>query len=47
MGFTSWATFTPGTKDNVMAMGDMVLFENEVNPVISVALNKGLEVTAM
>jgi hypothetical protein len=47
MGFTSWATFTPGTKDSVMVMGDMVLFEDEVNPVMSVALDKGLEVTAL
>jgi len=47
MGFTSWATFTPGTKDNVMVMGDMVLFEDEVNSVMSVALDKGLEVTAL
>jgi hypothetical protein len=47
MGFTSWATFTPGTKDNLMVMGDMVLFEDEVNPVMSVALDKGLEVTAL
>src|ERR1700741_4257795 len=38
MGFTSWATFAPGTKDSVMVMGDMVLFEDEVNPVMSVAL---------
>jgi Domain of Unknown Function (DUF1259) len=47
MGFTSWATFTPGTKDNVMVMGDMVLFEDEVNSVMTVALDKGLEVTAL
>jgi hypothetical protein len=47
MGLTSWATFAPGTKDRVMFMGDMVLFEDEVNPVMSVALNKGLEVTAL
>jgi hypothetical protein len=47
MGFTSWATFTPGTKDDVMVMGDMVLFEDEVNSVMSVALDKGLEVTAL
>jgi hypothetical protein len=47
MGFTSWATFTPGTKDGVMVMGDMVLFEDEVNSVMSVALDKGLEVTAL
>jgi hypothetical protein len=47
MGFTSWATFTPGTKDGVMVMGDMVLFEDEVNSVMSVALDKGLGVTAL
>ena len=47
MGFTSWAAFTPGMKDGVMVMGDMVLFEDEVNPVMSVALDSGLEVTAL
>ena len=47
MGLTSWAAFTPGMKDGVMVMGDMVLFEDEVNPAMSVALDKGLEVTAL
>src|SRR3981081_1954048 len=47
MGFTSWAAFTPGMKDGVMVMGDVVLFEDEVNPVMSVALDSGLEVTAL
>jgi hypothetical protein len=47
MGFTSWAAFTPGMKDRTMVMGDMVLFEDEVNPVMSAALDKGLEVTAL
>jgi Domain of Unknown Function (DUF1259) len=47
MGFTSWAAFAPGTKDDLMVMGDMVLLEDEVNPVMSVALDKGLEVTAL
>src|ERR1700676_5548457 len=47
MGLTSWAAFAPGMKDRVMVMGDMVLFEDEVNPVMSVALDKGLEVTAL
>jgi hypothetical protein len=47
MGLTSWATFTPGRKDNVMVMGDMVLFEDEVNPAMSAALDNGLEVTAL
>ena len=47
MGFTSWAAFTPGMKDRGMVMGDIVLFEDEVNPVMTVALDKGLEVTAL
>jgi Domain of Unknown Function (DUF1259) len=47
MGLTSWATFAPGMKDRVMVMGDMVLFEDEMNPVMSVALDRGLEVTAL
>jgi hypothetical protein len=47
MGFTSWAAFTPGMKDGVMVMGDMILFEDEVNPVMSAALDRGLEVTAL
>ena len=47
MGFTSWAAFTAGMKDGVMVMGDIVLFEDEVNPVMSAALDRGLEVTAL
>ena len=30
-----------------MVMGDMVLLENQVNPVMSAALEHGLEVTAL
>ena len=47
MGLTSWATFMPGGKADAMVMGDMVLFEDEVNPVMSAALEKGLAVTAL
>jgi hypothetical protein len=49
MGLTSWAAFTPGEKPDVeaMVMGDLVLFEDEVNPVMSAALEGGLEVTAL
>ena len=47
MGLTSWAAFTPAGSADVMVMGDLVLFEDEVNPVISVALDNGLEVTAL
>ena len=31
----------------LMVMGDLTLFEDEVNPVMSVALDHGLEVTAL
>ena len=45
-GLTSWAAFTPMGKDT-MVMGDTVLFEDEVNPAMSAALDAGLEVTAL
>jgi hypothetical protein len=49
MGLTSWAAFTPGEKPGVeaMVMGDLVVFEDEVNPVMSAALDNGIEVTAL
>ena len=47
MGLTSWASFTKGAKGEFMVMGDMVLFSDEVNSVMSVALDNGLEVTAL
>lgn len=47
MGLTSWAAFTPMLPSRVMVMGDLVLFEDEVNPVMSAALDSGLEVTAL
>ncbi len=47
MGLTSWAAFKKGMAEGVMVMGDLVLFEDEVNPVMSVALDNGLEVTAL
>ena len=49
MGLTSWAAFQPGEKPQVeaMVMGDLVVFEDEVNPVMSAALDNGLEVTAL
>jgi hypothetical protein len=46
MGLGTWAAFK-GTNDQAMVMGDTVLFEDEVNPVMSVALDKGLSVTAL
>ena len=47
LGLTSWAAFTPQAADKLMVMGDLVLFEDEVNPVMSAALENGLEVTAL
>ena len=46
MGLGTWAAFQ-GTNDKAMVMGDTVLFEDEVNPVMSVALDNGLSVTAL
>ena len=47
MGLTSWAAFMPGMKDNAMVMGDLVLMQDEINPVMSAALDNGLQVTAL
>ncbi len=47
MGLTSWAAFTPGKRKPCMVMGDLVLFQDEVNPVMSVAFANGLDVTAL
>src|SRR5437763_17078602 len=47
MGLGTWAAFTKGAHTEAMVMGDTVLFEDEVNPVMSVALENGLSVTAL
>ena len=47
MGLGSWAAFTPAHDGQVMMMGDTVVFEDEVNPAMSVAFDAGLEVTAL
>jgi hypothetical protein len=46
MGLTTWAAFTRSGA-HTMVMGDMCLTEDQVNPVMSVALDNGLEVTAL
>jgi hypothetical protein len=46
MGLTSWAAFRKAGGDTVV-MGDMVLVEDQVSPVMSAALDNGLEVTAL
>ncbi len=47
MGLTSWVAFRKGVEKESMVMGDLVLFEDEVNPVMTVALESGLSVTAL
>jgi len=46
LGLTSWAAFQQA-GDQILVMGDMVLLEDQVNPVMSEALTHGLEVTAL
>jgi Domain of Unknown Function (DUF1259) len=47
MGLGTWAAFAQGSHTEAMVMGDTVLFEDEVNPVMSAALDNGLSVTAL
>jgi hypothetical protein len=46
-GFGGWLAMTKGDKGNDIMMGDLVLLEDEVNPVMSALLDNGLEVTAL
>src|SRR6267143_4033138 len=46
-GFGGWLAMTKGTGGEDVMMGDLVLLEDEVNPVMSALLNNGLEVTAL
>jgi hypothetical protein len=46
LGLTAWTAFTK-TGNKVMAMGDIVMTEKQVNEVMDVALENGLEVTAL
>ena len=46
-GFGGWLAMTKGTSGNDVMMGDLVLLEDEVNPVMSALLDNGLEVTAL
>jgi hypothetical protein len=47
MGLTSWAAFMSGMKGEAMVMGDFVLMQDEVNPIMSAAFDHGLTVTAL
>jgi hypothetical protein len=46
-GFGGWVALTKGTGGTEVMMGDLVLTEDEVNPVMSAILDNGLDVTAL
>lgn len=46
-GFGGWLAFTKGDGGRDVMMGDLVLTEDEVNPVMSALLTNGLDVTAL
>jgi len=46
-GFGGWLALTKGDGGMDVMMGDLVLTEEEVNPVMSALLDNGLEVTAL
>src|SRR6266436_4179513 len=46
-GFGGWFALTKGNGGDDVMMGDLVLLQEEVNPVMSALLEHGLEVTAL
>lgn len=46
-GFGGWVAMTKGDGGHDVLMGDLVLLEAEVNPVMSALLERGLDVTAL
>lgn len=46
-GFGGWVAMTKGTGGMDVMMGDLVLTQDEVNPVMSALLDNGLDVTAL
>src|SRR6516164_8175774 len=46
-GFGGWIAMTKGTGGMDVVMGDLVLTQDEVNPVISALLDNGFDVTAL
>ena len=46
-GFGGWFAMTKGDGGDDVLMGDLVLLQEEVNPVMSALLGNGLEVTAL
>jgi hypothetical protein len=46
-GFGGWVAMTPGEGGQQVLMGDLVLLQSEVNPVMSALLDNGFDVTAL
>ena len=46
-GFGGWVAMTKGTGGMDVMMGDLVLLQDEVNPVMSALLDNGIDVTAL
>ena len=47
LGFGGWIALAKGEGGHEVMMGDLVLTEDEVNPVMSALLDQGLDVTAL
>ena len=46
-GFGGWIALTKGTDGSDVMMGDLVLLQEEVNPILSTLLDNGIDVTAL
>jgi len=46
-GFGGWVAMTKGARGQDVMMGDLVLLQEEVNPMMSALLDNGLDVTAL
>jgi hypothetical protein len=46
-GFGGWIALTKGTNGADVMMGDLVLLQEEVNPVLSALLENGIDITAL
>jgi hypothetical protein len=46
-GFGGWVAMTKGDGGHQVLMGDLVLLQEEVNPVMSALLDNGIDVTAL
>lgn len=47
LGFGGWIALTNGDMGDAVMMGDFVMTEDQVNPVLSLILDNGLEATAV